>query len=91
MLCGDLEGWDWGRAGTEGHEGRDMCIHVADSLLCTAETSTTLQSNYIPIKNKDKKFIPVDIRQYLTGDFIFIKICRLKKFKLVTKTTCYTS
>ena len=39
-LRGDLEGWDWGRAGREGHEGRDMCTHVADSLPCTAETNT---------------------------------------------------
>ena len=49
-LRGDLEGWNWGRDGREGNEGRDMCTHVADSLLPTAETSTTLQSNYSPIK-----------------------------------------
>ena len=26
----------------EVHEGRDICIHIADSLCCTAETNTTL-------------------------------------------------
>ena len=30
----------------EVQKGRDTCIHMADSLLCTAETSTTLLSNY---------------------------------------------
>ena len=29
-----------------------ICIHIANSLCCTAETSTTLQSNYMPIKKK---------------------------------------
>ena len=28
--------------GTEGQEGRDICIHMADSCCCTAETDTTL-------------------------------------------------
>ena len=28
----------------------DICIHIADSLCYTAETNTTLQSNYTPIK-----------------------------------------
>ena len=27
-----------------------MCIHIADSLRCTAETNTTLESNYTPLK-----------------------------------------
>ena len=34
-------------------EGRGMgilCIHIADSLCYTAETNTTLSSNYTPIK-----------------------------------------
>ena len=33
-------------------------IHIADSLCCTAETNTTLQSNYTPIK----KMCLVDMR-----------------------------
>ena len=36
MLCGELDGWDGG--GTEVCEGGDMCVHIADSLHCTAET-----------------------------------------------------
>ena len=31
-----------GGGGREVQEGRDICIHIADSLRCTAETSTTL-------------------------------------------------
>ena len=30
-------------------------IHIADSLCCTAETNTTLYSNYTPIKINLKK------------------------------------
>ena len=42
MICDDLDGWDGGRAGREAQEGGDICIHIADSLRCTAETNTTL-------------------------------------------------
>ena len=49
MLCGDLDGWEGGR-GREVQEGGDICIHTADSLCYTAETNTTLLSNYTPIK-----------------------------------------
>lgn len=52
MLCRDLEGWDGGEGGREAQEGRDVCIHIADSFNCTAESNTTLQSNYMPIKKK---------------------------------------
>ena len=38
MLCDDLDGRDVGEA----QEGRDICIHVADSLHCTTETNTIL-------------------------------------------------
>ena len=38
MLCDDLEGL----AGIEGWEEADVCIHMADSLHCTAETNTSL-------------------------------------------------
>ena len=34
-------------------EGGDICIHIADLLHCTVETSTVLKSHYIPIKKKD--------------------------------------
>ena len=41
MLRDDLEGWDdrgWGEA----QDGEDICILLADSCCCTAETNTTL-------------------------------------------------
>ena len=37
--------------------GGDICIFMADSCCCTAETNTTLPSNYPPIKNKFSKDI----------------------------------
>ena len=30
MLCGDLEGWDGGVGMGEAHEGRDICIIMAN-------------------------------------------------------------
>ena len=36
MLCDDLEGWDGMGV------GGDICIHIADSLSCTADSNTTL-------------------------------------------------
>ena len=42
-VCGDLDGWGGGVAtGRDVRERRDMCIHIADSLGCTAETKVTL-------------------------------------------------
>ena len=50
MLSDDIEdrdrGWD------EIQEGEDICIQITDTLHCTGETNTTLQSNYSPIKKK---------------------------------------
>ena len=40
MLCGDLDGEDGVAA--ELIEGGDICIHIADSLHCTAETNQML-------------------------------------------------
>ena len=40
-LCDDLEEWDGG-CGREVKKGVDVCIHITDSLRCTAETSTTI-------------------------------------------------
>ena len=43
MLCDDLDGWDGEvGGGREVQEGGDICIHIADSVRCTAETNTTL-------------------------------------------------
>ena len=56
MLCDDLDGWDGGGGGgREVQEGGDICIHIADSLRCTAETNITLQSNYSPCKKKKNR------------------------------------
>ena len=30
-----------------GSRGRDVCVHVAESLCGTAEANTTLESNYV--------------------------------------------
>ena len=38
VLCDNLEGWD----GREGQEGDDMCVPMADSCCCIAETNATL-------------------------------------------------
>ena len=40
VLCGDLDGEDGVAA--ELTEGGDICIHIADSLHCTAETNQML-------------------------------------------------
>ena len=46
MLCDDLDGWDGGgggcRGGREAPEGGNICILMADSLCCTAETNRIL-------------------------------------------------
>ena len=42
------EGWIRGRGGTR---VGGICTYVVDSPCCTAETNTTLQSNYIRSKN----------------------------------------
>ena len=47
MLCDDLNGKEIQNRG-------DICIHIADSLCCTAEHTTQL-NDYIPPKIKKKK------------------------------------
>ena len=39
--CDDLERWDAG-VGEEAWEGGNICVHIADSCCCTAETNTIL-------------------------------------------------
>ena len=41
VLCDDLEGRQGG-SGEGVQEAGDVCVHIADSLCCTAETKTTL-------------------------------------------------
>ena len=43
-------GWSWG--GREAQERGNICVHAANSCCCTAETNTTLRSNYTPIKKQ---------------------------------------
>ena len=38
--------------GGEAQDGGDACMHIADSCCCTAETNTTLTSNYTSKKGK---------------------------------------
>ena len=45
-------GWCNGR---QVQEGGAICVHRTDSLHCTAETNTTLWSNYAPIKSIMRK------------------------------------
>ena len=44
MFSDDLDGWDGGRmgwgVGRTVQEGQDICIHIADSLHCTAVTNS---------------------------------------------------
>ena len=56
MLCDDPEGQDGFKGGPKGWS---TCIHIADSLHCTAEANTTLQSNYTPIREgKERTKVP---------------------------------
>ena len=63
MLCDNLEGWGGVRSERQVQEG-DICILMADSRQCMAETNTTLSSNY-PIKLKKKI-----ITRYVCGENI---------------------
>ena len=49
-LGGDLAGWDGGRMGGRS-ERENICIHKADTLHCTAETSVKVKTYSIK-KNK---------------------------------------
>ena len=51
VLCDDLEGWHVGWGRREVQEGGDICIHIADSLHCAADTNTTFQSNLLLLFN----------------------------------------
>ena len=41
MFCGDLEGW--GRGGRKAQGGGDVCILIAGSHCCTAETNNPVK------------------------------------------------
>ena len=42
MLCNNLEGWDEEGGGKEVQEGGDICVPMADSCWCLAETNRIL-------------------------------------------------
>ena len=74
MLYDDLEGWVGAVGGSLKREEINIYIyiyihthththtHIADSLCCTAETNTTLQSNYIPIETKTKIMVHLHLK-----------------------------
>ena len=56
--------------GGEVQEGGGICVHMADSLPCTAETNTALESNCMPIFKKQVLFpIFKKIKQAHTHNF----------------------
>ena len=57
VFSDDLNGWDL--------EEGDVHIRIADSLRCTAETNTTLQSNYTP-KIKLKIEMPKKLKSQMS-------------------------
>ena len=55
VLCGNLEQWEGVRGGREIQEGMDMCIPIADSCWCMAETNSIAKQfplNYKQIKQE---------------------------------------
>ena len=44
-----------GGGGREVQEGGDICIHIADSRHCTAETNNTVKQLYANKKKKESK------------------------------------
>ena len=54
VLCGDLHG-------KEIQKGVDICIRIADSLCCTAETSNTVKQLYFNFFKKQCEYTQVNI------------------------------
>ena len=42
VFCDNLQGWDAVAGGSKFQEGGDICVLMADSHCCTAETNTAL-------------------------------------------------
>ena len=70
MLCGNLEGWNGMGDGREVPEEGDICIPMADSCWCMAETNTILQRNYPLIKTlkHGKKINYIERSSYLSKE-----------------------
>ena len=67
MLCGSLDGREvWGRMNTR--------ICMAESLLWSSETITTLLIGYTPTQNKKKKFKKLKKKICLLDTFAYGKI-----------------
>ena len=47
--------WWSKQEGNPKKEGKYVYIHITDSFCCTAETNTTLKTNYTLIQNKKQK------------------------------------
>ena len=49
-----MEGW----GGREAQEGGNICIHLAESCCCAAETNTTYKSIILQLKKKERNWDP---------------------------------
>ena len=67
--------------GRDAQQGGDMCMFIADSLCCTAETKTALESSYTLIKSKssNKFFLKSGREGQKNG---------LERFKCEKELTC---
>lgn len=65
MLCDDV-GWDGKQVGRGGPRGGDTCIHIADSLRCTARLTQDCKANLCSTKynyNKLTKLLLLIIKK----------------------------
>ena len=83
MLFDNLEGWNGIGGGREVQEGGYICILRADSCCCMAETSTTLQSKYPPVKNFKKETTLAIIITNKTPSIELISVILVALFPLI--------
>ena len=58
VVCANLDGWNGEWNGKEVQEGRDICVHIADSLCCRAETNTTFcKMITLPTSEKERELV----------------------------------
>ena len=58
MLCDDLEGCDGQR---KAQEVGDICIHLAESCCCAAETNATYKAIILQLKRKERNWEPLGV------------------------------
>ena len=71
MLCNNLHG-------KEIQKRRTVCIRIADSFCCSADTNTTLQSDYTTVKNNNNflkvshplKVVKEDSKEYMVAQTV---------------------